>query len=208
MGKINPEKRRYYLYGAGGHAKVILEIAELNKIIISGLIDEDNKETLLKKYPILNPNYYTHLKGDTMLIAIGDNGIRRKIAEAFKTHFFSIAHPTADISPYSFIGEGTVIMRSAIINTDTQIGKHCIINSSAVVEHDCKISDYVHIAPNATICGGVSIGTGSFIGAGSVVNPNLKIGDFVYIGSGAVVVKSIENNSKVVGNPAKNLKRN
>ncbi len=42
----------------------------------------------------------------------------------------------------------------------------------------------------------------------SIVNPNLKIGDFVYIGSGAVVVKSIENNSKVVGNPAKNLKRN
>lgn len=43
------------------------------------------------------------------------------------------------------IGEGTVVMASAVINAGTTIGKHCIINSSAVVEHDNQIRNFVHV---------------------------------------------------------------
>ena len=66
-------------------------------------------------------------------------------------------HPTAVVSKYAKIGKGTQVLATAVINAAATIGNHCIVNTGAIVEHDCVLEDYVHIAPNATLGGGVKL---------------------------------------------------
>ena len=99
--------------------------------------------------------------------------------------------------------EGSVVMHRAVIQRGTWIGKHGIINTASSIDHDCVLGDFVHIAPNATLCGEVVIGDETFIGAGAVVLPQIKIGKRVTVGAGSVVTKNIPDGATVVGNPGK-----
>ena len=92
------------------------------------------------------------------------------------------------------------------MNRGSSIGKHTIINTNATVDHDCHLGDFVHIAPGATLCGGVKVGNGTLIGANATVLPNCKIGKNVSVGAGAVVTTDLPDNVVVAGVPAKIIK--
>lgn len=193
------------LYGASGHAKVIIDSIIANEGSVKFLFDDNPsiKELLsIKVY-----HNYNSQRGENieLVVSIGDNEIRKKIAEQVTHKFGKIIHPKAYISKLAIIEEGTVVFANSVVQTSTGIGKHVIINTRASVDHDCKISDYAHIAPGATICGGVSIGEGTFIGAGAIVLPNMKIGKWAKIGAGAVVIRDISDNETWVGNPARKI---
>ena len=96
-------------------------------------------------------------------------------------------------------------MAGVAIEADTLIGKHCIINTFSSINHECRIGDFVHISPNATLCGGVEVGEGSWIGAGAVVIQGIKIGKNCMIGAGAVVIRDVPDGTTVAGNPAKRI---
>ncbi|NLO70867.1 MAG: acetyltransferase [Porphyromonadaceae bacterium] len=192
-----------YLYGASGHAKVIIDILEAQGKVISGLIDDNPKVKELLGYPV----FHEKSKKSPLIISIGDNKIRRKVTEQLEQVTFETAfHPSAIISPNCTIGEGTVVMQGAIIQSSSRIGNHCIINTAASVDHDCTIEDFVHISPNSTLCGNVSIGEGTWIGAGTVITPGVKIGKWCVIGAGSVVTKNIPDDSLAYGNRCKVIK--
>lgn len=191
-----------YLYGASGHAKVIIEILELCGIDVVGLFDDNPEIESMLDYNVLGSYDSTILKNDQLIISIGNNELRKKISENVSAIFGKAVHPLAVISKRSSIASGTVVMGNAIINSDTSIGKHAIINTSASIDHDCIIEDFVHISPNATLCGGVKIGEGTHIGAAAVIIPGIKIGKWATIGAGAVVIRDVPDFTTVVGNPA------
>lgn len=195
-----------YLYGASGHAKVILEILELNKIEVQGLFDDNPAIKELMNYPCFG-SLNSPIE-ENLLISIGDNKLRKKVSERFQCNYGKAIHPSAKISKRAIINEGTVVMGNAIINTGTQIGKHIIINTSASIDHDCIIEDFAHISPNATLCGGVSVGEGSHIGAGAVIIPGITIGKWATIGAGAVIIRDVPDYSRVVGNPGRIIGHN
>lgn len=110
------------------------------------------------------------------VIAIGDNRVRKEVADKVSRHLWDCAiHIRAIIDPGAEIGCGTVILEGAIIQTGVKIGKHCIINAGAVVCHDCVLEDFVHIAPGAHLCGNVHIGEGTLVGVGVGIAPNTVI---------------------------------
>ena len=189
-----------YLYGASGHAKVIVDILQSNGKQITGMIDDNPAINELVGYPV-----YHELENPTpVIVSIGDNRIRRKVVEKLQDAEFETAvHTSAIVSPKSEIGEGTVVMQGAIIQSSVVAGKHCIINTGASVDHDCVLGDYVHISPHATLCGNATVGEGTWIGAGAVVIPGIKIGKWSVVGAGSVVIKDIPDNVVVVGNPAR-----
>jgi len=193
-----------YLYGASGHAKVIIEILESLNISVDGLFDDNPLIKALLGYPVFSAvSSQETLMGDT-IISIGNNEIRKNISEKYLFRYANaIVHPRSCVSRRSKLNEGTVVMGHAIINIDTIIGKHVIINTSASVDHDCAVENFAHIAPNATLCGGVTVGEGSLIGAGAVIAPNIKIGKWVTIGAGACVFRDVKDYSVVVGNPGR-----
>ncbi|MCI0920625.1 acetyltransferase [Sphingobacterium rhinopitheci] len=201
---------RTFLYGAGGHAKVVADIAEQSNVIISGAIDENNfNHKLLDIYPIYNSFENLNIvETDRFIVAIGNNRLRiNSVEDKLPTvEFITLIHPSAIISPYTKILEGTVLMAGVTINVDAHIGKHCIINTNATVDHDCKIGDYVHISPNASLAGSISVGEGSHIGIGAIIIQGIKIGKWCTIGAGAVIIRDVPDGATVVGNPGRIIK--
>ncbi len=191
-----------YLYGASGHAKVIMDILTANNEYIDALVDDNAELKELQGTPVIHS-----AEGcSPFIISIGSNKVRKMIAEKLQTDFISAIHPSAIVSSSAKIEEGCVVMQGAIIQSDARVGKHCIINTAATIDHECIIGDYVHISPNTSLCGNVQVGEGTWIGAGSTVIPGVKIGKWCVIGAGSVVLKDVEDCSVVVGAPAKFIK--
>jgi len=191
-----------YLIGASGHAKVIMDILKSQGIEVDALYDENENITGLLGKPVLHhKNFATPL-----IISIGNNKIRKQLAERLNMEYGTAIHSSAIISPFAAIGEGTVVMQGTIIQSCATISKHCIINTGATVDHDCELQDYVHISPNSTLCGNVFVGEGTHIGAGSVILPGVKIGKWCVIGAGSVVAKDIPDYVLAVGNRCKIIK--
>lgn len=190
------------LIGAGGHAKVVVDILRLNGYS-NILVFDDNLKGKFKGLNIVGKledlkNYI----GYNAIIAIGNNNVRKEIAENFNLNYVSCVHPSAIIAEDVSIGEGTVIMANAIINSDSVVGKHCIINSGVIIEHDNELNNYVHVSPGAKLGGTVEIGSESWIGIGATVKNNIKITNNVIIGAGATVVKDCLIEGIYIGTPA------
>jgi acetyltransferase EpsM len=199
-------KNLYGIYGASGHAKVIIEILENSGQKIEVIFDDDYSKVNILNYRITSNKEVLQHSTITWIIAIGNNQIRKRVAESNVLNFGFAIDNTARISTNAVLGKGTVVMPAVSINSSSILGLHTIINTGAVVDHECMISDYVHISPNATLCGGVVIGEGSHIGAGAVVIPGIKIGNWVTVGAGTVIIKNIPDFATVVGNPGKIIK--
>lgn len=188
-----------YLYGASGHAKVIIDIIKAQGGVVEGLVDDNPSLRKLVDIPILHD--ITGLS--PFIISIGNCRIRKMVAERLNCEFAIAIHPSAIISSTVTIGEGTVVMQGAIIQTEVQIGKHCIINTKASIDHECVVSNYVHIAPGCTISGNVYIGEGTWVGVGTTIIQGVHVGKNCFIGAGSVIIKDIPDNCKAYGVPCK-----
>jgi sugar O-acyltransferase (sialic acid O-acetyltransferase NeuD family) len=195
--------KKLYLYGASGHGKVIAEIAEEIDFEIQAFIDADETKISILNYEIVH-----HIPDVSyLIISIGNNNIRKKIAEENSELTYPILiHPSANISKRSTIKDGTVVMAGVSVNADVSIGKHCIINTNASIDHDCIIKDFVHISPNAALAGNVEVGEGTHIGIGACIIQGIKIGKWCTIGAGTVIIKDVSDGATVVGNPGRIIK--
>lgn len=198
-----------FLFGASGHAKVIIDSLKASNVHISGLFDDNPEVKEILDYEVFGPFDPERLGNEELIISVGLNNIRKEIVEKLPTdiNYGKAIHPSAIISAYASISDGSVVMQGAIVQSGVSIGNHCIINSTASVDHDCMIENFVHISPNATLCGNVFVGEGSQVGAGAVVIPGIKIGKWSLVAAGAVVIKDVPDNVLVLGNPARVVKK-
>ncbi len=194
------------LIGAGGHGKVVADILMKGEETIIFYDENPAVESNIYSYKVV-PQMPDLSEVDSIIICIGNNNIRKKKAIRLGvTAFAKAIHCFSCIAGNVEIGEGSVVMAGGIINPFVTIGKHCIINTASSVDHDCKIADFVHISPNATLCGNVRIGEGTHIGAGAIVIPGIKIGKWATIGAGSVIIHDVPDYAVIVGNPGKIIK--
>jgi UDP-perosamine 4-acetyltransferase len=201
--------------GAGGHAKVVIDILSLiGDFDIVGLLDpkRDLWGTELLGVPVLG--------SDELLSEIQDQGVshafiglggsadtnpRRQLYEMACGRGLKIVnavHPRAIIASSAEIGKGPTVLAGAVINAAARLGDNVIVNTGAIVEHDCAIGNHVHIATGARLASTVEIGSGAHIGAGATVRQGIAIGEGALVGAGAVVVNDVSPNTVVVGVPA------
>lgn len=205
--------KQVVIIGAGGHAKVIADIIVKSGDRVYGFLDDNLEiETTIannEQFKIIGKiEKINKLKENTNLefvIAIGDNTVRKKIAENYNVKYYTAIHPSSIIALDVSIEEGTVVMANTVINTSAKIGRHCIVNTGAIIEHDNIIENYVHVSPNATLCGTVKIGECTHIGANATVKNNTEICNKCIIGAGALVVKNINESGTYVGVPVKGI---
>lgn len=192
---------RLILIGAGGHGRVLADIARLNGYTDIDFLDDTKSGEVLGCVS----EFVKYVDTADFIVAIGNCAARRRIQGELTcadARIVSLIHPNAVIARDVKIGEGTVVMAGAVINTNTVIGKGVILNTNASVDHDCMIEDFAHVSVGAKICGTVHVGSGTWIGAGATVINNKKIYADCIIGAGATVVKDIVSAGTYIGTPA------
>ncbi|MFI8711546.1 acetyltransferase [Brevibacillus brevis] len=199
--------------GGGGHAKVVIEILQLQGEEVIGFTDPQPKSMILGIPWIGNDQMVEKYSPSNVLLvnglgSVGDNTRKREAFLFWKEKGFSfskVIHPSAIVSPHAVLLEGVQVMAGAVIQPDTHIGSNSIINTRAVIEHDTIIGKHVHIAPGAVLSGSVTVEDDAHIGTGAIVIQGMTIGRSSLVGAGAVVVKHVPAGAKVSGVPAREM---
>ena len=205
----NETRNKLLLLGAGGHGRVVADIAAATGWRGIAFLDD--------RWPALSQNLAWPVLGNfgdiaaraadctAMLVTIGGNRSRlqthRDLCERI-CFIPTLIHPSAVVSPHATIGAGSVVMANAVINAGARIGEAVIINTAATIDHDCCLADGVHVSPGAHLAGGVDIGEASWIGIGSAIREGIVIGADVVVGAGAAVVADIDDRLMAAGVPA------
>ena len=178
-------QRSLLILGAGGHGKVVLDVAESMKCyeIIHFLDDGKAVGEKVLGYQVVGKISECYLYSGNYtdaIVALGKNEVRLELTKRLKAlgyHIPILIHSTSVVSRHANIKEGTVIMPQAVINADARIGTACIINTGAIIEHDCSVGDGSHIAYRAVLGGGAKVGCEVLVDIGSIVGRNADIAD-------------------------------
>jgi sugar O-acyltransferase (sialic acid O-acetyltransferase NeuD family) len=203
---------RILVWGAGGHASVVLDALRDGQVEVVGLLDDFSPESTrtilgipviggIEKLASLRETGVAHVH-----IAVGDCQARLRLADVCeKTGFalFSVIHRSAAIAAETKVGPGSFIAAQSVVGPRSMLGRCTIVNHGSTVDHDCDLSDGVHVAPGVHIGGHVKVGRASFIGIGSALRDRIRIGSEVVLGAGSVAVDDIPDGSLALGVPAR-----
>lgn len=213
---MNTEKKICIL-GTGGFGREVLcclmdQIAKTNlkieEIACFMEIDKNYKEEKIMGIDVIpqskfDPTLYS------VFVAIGDPNTRKRAVDNLppETTYATIIHPSAVISKWVEIGEGSIITAGTILTCNIKIGKHAHLNLLTTIGHDCIIGDFFTTAPAANISGNCQFGNCVYFGTNSAVRQGVNICDNVTIGMGGIVVKDITEEGVYIGNPLKKLEK-
>lgn len=127
------------------------------------------------------------------------------------------------------IGDNTKIGAFVEIKSNVTIGKNCKIQAFVFIPEGVTIEDGVFIGPHVTFTNDkypkainangslkssddwevkkTLVKQGAAIGAGAVILPGITIGKNATVGAGSVVTKNVFDNTTVIGNPARKIKK-
>ncbi|QQR69794.1 MAG: acetyltransferase [Alphaproteobacteria bacterium] len=199
------------LIGAGGHAKVVIELFQAMGRRVAFCVGgaADIADHCLDVPVLAGDEHLARLfaKGYRhAFVAIGSNVMRRRMAdEARKIGFIlvSAVSPRAVLSPSCRLGTGVAVMAGVVVNAESVIEDLVILNTGASVDHDCRIGVTAHIAPQCALAGNVQVGESTFLGVGCKVIPGVRIGAGTVIGAGSVVIRDIPDGVTAMGVPAR-----
>lgn len=204
------------MLGAGGHAKVLLSLAQASGLNVIGVCDPELAEQGRDQWRGVRV-----LGGDEALDAFDPasvgliNGIgqlvgstgRHTVFERLKAKGFrfpALVHPAAWVDGSAVLKDGVQVMAGAVIQADATVGSNSIINTGASLDHDCCLGEHVHVAPGATLCGNVQVKDRAFIASGATVIQGLTVGEESVVGAGGVLVRDLAARLTLIGPAARN----
>ncbi len=200
------------ILGAKGHASEILDVLHTQN---SDLCFFDNVSTdignrLFNKYPVFKTReevLFRFKSDNRFALGVGNPKTRHFLAQMFREwggELTSVISETALIGSFDVrLGAGLNIMHNVIISNDVNIGEGTLVNAAASIHHNAVVGKYCEISPGARVLGEVELGDFCSIGSNAILLPKIKIGNNVIVGAGAVVTRNIEDNTTVVGIPAR-----
>ena len=207
-----PEPVRIVVIGAGGHARMCLEILmQRSDLVVIGAVSSDGTGREALGVPMLGTDrdltFLTEREQvSTFCVAIGDNGTRQDITVNI-THSggstATLVSEAAVVSSSAVLGAGCQLMPGSVVTAATTVGEGTIVNTNASIDHDGRIGRFVHVAPGVAIGGDVTIGDRTFVGLGARILPGITLGSDVIVGAGAVVIDDVPDGVTVIGVPAR-----
>lgn len=206
------------IIGAKGFAKQILQVLHHNgkttNVAFFDNVNEDTPAFLYSVFPVLRSfdelKQYFFSNASDFILGIGGSKTRAALYEVVSLlggEVQTLISKYSFVGPYGvFIGEGSCIMTSSIIECDVTVGKGSLINNGAILSHDSTIGSFCEISPGAKILGRARINDFTEVGTNAVILPDRIVGKNCKIGAGAVVTKNVPDNSTIVGIPARPIK--
>jgi UDP-perosamine 4-acetyltransferase len=202
--------------GGGGHAKVLISTLKKLGYRVLGYVDPKDCGELLGIAHLGSDDILTRVRDrhPTCDAAIGvgkidaASDLRYRLFTQLLSLGFGlppIVSPQAMVNEETSLGAGTVVFDGAVVNSGTVVGVCCILNSNSTVEHDCRLGDNVHIAPGATLSGGVVLGDNCMVGTGANIIQGVHVGPGCMIGAGATVVRNLVEPGNYAGVPARRI---
>lgn len=208
------------IYGAGGVGREILELAKkINSVrsLWDNIIFIDDIKTDIdnihgtKLYSFEKVNSLFKKDEIEIVISLGEPELRRKLYEKVSKEgyfFATLIHPTVTIPDTTKVGNGVIISYNAFISCDTIIGNNVLIQPLSGIGHDCKIGDHSVISGHSDLGGGTVIGDGTYIALNVCVRDHTSIGNNVIVSAGSAVLRDVQNDVVVQGNPARVILKN
>jgi UDP-perosamine 4-acetyltransferase len=200
--------------GAGGHAKVCIELLRaMGETVAYCVAGTDSSDRCLDVAVLKGDDSLGRLHAEgysKIFVAIGSNALRDRLSTVAIAQGYDMVNaisPHAVISPSAQLGSGVAVMAGVVINAEAVVEDLAIVNTGATVDHDCRIGRAAHIAPQCALAGKVTVGHHSFLGVGCKVLPDIRIGEGVTAGAGSIVTSDIAAGLKVAGVPARILNK-
>ena len=200
--------KRIIVYGAGGHAKVIISMLRLMDWEIAGLIDDNvPADTIVSGVKVLGgADLLSDLRsqGISNVInsvgGIGNYTIRWNIFQRLREMDFTFptfVHPSAFVEDTAVLSEGVQVLAQSYVSSESTIGFGSLINSGVIISHDTEAGLCVNMSPGAMIAGTVKVADFAQIGMGATINLGVRIGSGAIIGNSAVVKADVPAGGRV-----------
>lgn len=195
---------RFLVIGAGGHSRETADLIAACGHEVTGFQDDAavgvHRPTGL---PVVSD--VRDVSAEASTIGVGDPQARERLFTVNVGRFSMpvLVHPTACVSPYAKVGDGTQVMQNVVVSSEARVGMDVILNVGCFVAHDASVGDHTHVAPGVLMSGGSSVGRRCLIGAGAVLLPGVSVGSDCVVGAGAVVTSDVPDAGVVVGVPAR-----
>ena len=208
--------RRLIIVGAGGLGREVFSWASHHPDCgkawsIAGFIDDNLTALDNYSYPVKVINSISnYIPGaeDVLVCAIGDPAIKRIVCERLIAHsaeFISLIHPTVVMGSNVSLDSGVVICPNVTLTADIQVGTFSLINCHSSAGHDVDIGAWSTISGHCDLTGGCKIGEGAFLATGVRLLPGKTVGSNAFVGAASVVVRSVQPEDRVFGNPARSI---
>ena len=183
------------LLGAGGHAKVLINMLRLCDREIIGVLSPGLNDTVVAGVKVIGSDEKLiefNPEEVELVNAVGQLPNDRKRENLYLKGknigfiFSSVIHPSAIIANDVALCEGVQIMAGVIIEPGVIVGKNAILNTACSINHDVTIGSHSHIAPGVVICGGVIVGCSAFVGTNATLVPFSEVNNFGFVKAGKV----------------------
>ena len=137
----------------------------------------------------------------SIIMAMGYNDINRSRESMFhrlKEMGFRIEtyiHPDAKVYTQYALGEGCVILPSAVIEPHVRLGANSMVWANTTLAHHSSVLENCWIASGAVISGQAVIGRNAFIGVNATIVNKIVVGEHSIIGAGALITKNTKESS-------------
>lgn len=115
-------------------------------------------------------------------------------------------HPDAGIYTDQPLGEGCVVLPSAVIEPHVHLGENCMVWCNVTLAHHSIVEGHCWIASGAVISGQAKVMRNTFIGVNATVVNEVVIGEYNVIGGGALVTKSTKGSSVHLARSAEQIR--
>lgn len=203
-----------------GYGEFALEVKELAERINSSEHRWDSvffvdKSSNVKDEVISEADFFENSEFDKenieCVVAVGEPALREKLYKKYKQEGFSFAtlvDPTVVLSSSAKVEEGCIVLPFVYIAHDAHIGVNTILHTHSMIENDVSIGEHCFISLGAFIGAGTKAENNSFVGPNASVRDAIHIAKYSVVGMGSVVTKDVEQESVLIGNPAKKIRNN